>query len=112
MTTSEIRRLYGIPETALKIYEEQVREIFSNKITEENEYSDQELEKISMVMTLQRFGFDDQEIGAFFGLAKKGQRTKQARLQMLQRRRNHILEEIHQKEKILDELDYIRYELK
>ena len=31
---------------------------------------------------------------------------------MLKKQRRHILDEIHQKEKILGELDYLRYELK
>lgn len=111
MTASELKKQYGIPETALKIYEEQVRKKSTDKTAEELDYSDAELEEISKMMTLQRLGFSEKEIGNFFCLEKKGQITKDARLKMLWKQRNHILDEIHQKEKILGELDYIRYGL-
>lgn len=111
MTASEIKKQYDIPETVLRICEEQVRKIHTGKRTEELEYSDFELDEISKMITLLQFGFGEKEIGDFFGLEKKGQMTKTTRLKMLKKQRNRILDEIHQKEKILGELDYLVYGL-
>lgn len=111
MTASEIKKTYGISEDVLNTYEIQVKEKISDIKTGEDGYSDQELEKISMVITLQEIGFHEQEIGEFFRLAEKGTITKDARRRMLLKQRNRILDEIHRKEKILEELDYIRYGL-
>ena len=62
-------------------------------------YDDRELEMITMVMTLNKFGFGAQEIGDYFCLAQRGQETKTERIRMLTRQRRCILDEIHQKEK-------------
>lgn len=111
MTASEMKKQYGIPETVLRIYEEQVRKKSTDKTAEVLEYNDTELDEISKMMTLQRLGFGEKEIGDFFCLEKKGQITKETRMKMLRKQRNRILDEIHQKEKILGELDYIWYAL-
>ena len=54
----------------------------------------------------------DEEIGTFFSLEKEGEITRERRLRMLGKRRSRLLDEIHQKEKLLGELDYLQYELK
>ena len=110
MTAVEIEKR-GIPKTVLTIYEEQVREKIYYEESGEKEYDDRELEKITMVMTLKKFGFGNQEIADYFCLEEKGQETKTERIRMLARHRQCILDEIHQKEKILGELDYLRHEL-
>lgn len=110
MTAAEMEER-GISQNVLTIYEEQVRECVCHKEPGENEYDDRELEMITMVMTLNKFGFGAQEIGDYFCLAQRGQETKKERIRMLTRQRRCILDEIHQKEKILGELDYLRHEL-
>ena len=49
-----------------------VRERFCRKKSGEKEYDDQKLEKITMVMTLKKFGFGNQEIADYFCLEEKG----------------------------------------
>lgn len=112
MTAEEIRKRYNVSAAALKIYEDQVRMVSEENQTKEKDYDDQDLERIDMIMTLGKMGFPDEEIGIFVRMEKEGEITKGQRLGMLKKQRRHILDEIHQKEKILGELDYLRYELK
>ena len=49
-----------------------MRERFCRKKSGEKEYDDQKLEKITMVMTLKKFGFGNQEIADYFCLEEKG----------------------------------------
>ncbi|MCI9635594.1 MAG: hypothetical protein HFG77_04230 [Hungatella sp.] len=51
---------------------QRVRERFCRKKSGEKEYDDQKLEKITMVMTLKKFGFGNQEIADYFCLEEKG----------------------------------------
>lgn len=111
MTAEEIRKQYQISKAALDVYNNQVKMLFEGGIVEEENYEDQDIERIGMVMTFHRMGFEDPEIGMFFRLEQEGETTKEQRLLMLKRHRLHILDEIHQKEKILEELDYLLHEL-
>ena len=96
----------------LDVYESQVRKVFEESQTGKRSYDDQDLERIGRIMTLQEIGFMDEEIGTFFSLEKEGEITRERRLRMLGKRRSRLLDEIHQKEKLLGELDYLQYELK
>ena len=112
MTAEELRKRYNIPGAVLDVYESQVRKVFEESQTGKRSYDDQDLERIGRVMTLQEIGFMDEEIGTFFSLEKEGEITRERRLRMLGKRRSRLLDEIHQKEKLLGELDYLQYELK
>ena len=111
MTGEEIRKRYQIPKAALAVYDNQVRTLFYGGRTEDREYDDRDVERIGMVMAYQRMDFEDQEIGAFFRMEQEGEATREQRLHILKKHRLRILDEIHKKEKILDELDFLRYEL-
>ena len=100
MTAEELRKRYNIPGAVLDVYESQVRKVFEESQTG------------NRTMTLQEIGFMDEEIGTFFSLEKEGEITRERRLRMLGKRRSRLLDEIHQKEKLLGELDYLQYELK
>lgn len=111
MTGEEIRKRYQIPKAALTVYDKQVRTLFYGDGTGEGEYDDRDVERIGMVMTYQRMGFEDQEVGAFFRMEQEGEATREQRLHILKKHRLRILDEIHKKERILGELDFLRYEL-
>ena len=61
--------------------------------------------------TLKDIGFVPAEIEAYMRLAQEGDRTGAQRLVMLGEKRRGMLDEIHFREKLLDRLDYLRYEI-
>lgn len=111
MTEEEIRKRYQIPKAALAVYDNQVRTLFNGGGMGDREYDDRDVERIGMVMTYRRMGFEDGEIGTFFRLEQEGEATREQRLHMLRKHRLRILDEIHKREKILGELDFLRHEL-
>lgn len=71
--------------------------------------SDRDLEQLNLLILLHASGFDTEEIQEY--LAGQTAEAPARRLRLLARKRNETLEEIHQKELQLDNLDYLRYEL-
>lgn len=76
------------------------------------QYDDQDLENLSMMMTLHDIGFAGEEVETYMGLVLQGTDSKEERLQLLEQKRHRLLDEIHFQEQKLDRLDYLRYEIK
>ena len=74
-------------------------------------YDDQDLERLSMIMTLHDIGFEKEEIETYMMLVIQGADTSDKRLRMLQKKRDSILDSIHFQEKKIIHLDYLRYEI-
>ena len=64
-----------------------------------------------MIMTLHDVGFTGSEIETYMRLLLEGDDTKKQRIQMLTRKRDHALDEIHFKEAQLARLDYLRHSI-
>ena len=63
--------------------------------------------------TLESFAEADvEEVERYMRLLLSGADTTRERLHMLERRRNAALDEIHLKEKQLQRLDYLRYQMR
>lgn len=62
-------------------------------------------------MTLHDIGFTNDEVEKYMKLCSSGESTEGERLEMLTKKRNGTLEEIHFKQKQLDRLDYLRFEM-
>ncbi|WP_253289352.1 hypothetical protein [Clostridium sp. MSJ-8] len=63
-------------------------------------------------MTLYNIGFCSDEIEQYMRLHLQGIDTASERIKILQEKRNEILEEIHNIEKKIEDLDYLRYMIK
>lgn len=74
-------------------------------------YDETDLEGLSTIMTLHDVGFTNDEVKKYMGLLLKGKSTEEEWLKMLSEKRNGTLDEIHFKEKQLDRLDYLRFEV-
>ena len=74
-------------------------------------YDDSDIERLSLIMTLHDIGFTNEEIEKYMRLFFKGTSTEQERIEMLNNKRDGTLNEIHFKEKQLDRLDYLRFEI-
>ena len=107
MTTDEASTRYNIPEKILREYERWgFRENAGAR-----DYDAYDIEKLSMIITLCEIGFAPAEVEQYMRLLLADRSTENERLQMLNQKRNMTLDEIHFKEKQLDRLDYLRYEI-
>lgn len=109
MTMDEAGKQYEIPDNVLEEYEclceKQKSEIGVWECTE------QDLEYLSLMVTLHQIGFVPGEVKKYMKLVLQGKETAQVRLAMLNRERGKSMEEIHLCEGRVDLLDYLRYEL-
>lgn len=111
MTKHEVCERYNIPVEILKEYEswglcDAVRDVMGDW-----QYDDRDLERLSTIMSLHDIGFSIEEVETYIRLLLQGESTEEKRLRLLNKKRSTALEEIHFKEKQLDRLDYLRYEM-
>ena len=76
------------------------------------QYDEEDIQRLSMIMTLHDIGFEKEEVETYMKLFLAGDSTQEERLRMLNKKRNGTLDEIHFKERQLDRLDYLRYEIR
>lgn len=112
MTIDEASKCYNIPKDILKEYESwglcnEVKKVMGNW-----KYDDQDIERLGLIMTLHDIGFSNKEIEIYMKMEMDVNRTSEERMTMLNKMRNHKLDEIHFQEKQLERLDYLRYKIK
>lgn len=112
MTINEASERYNIPIKILQEYESWGLCGEVKKIMGSWRYDDSDIERLSTIMTLHDIGFTNEEIEKYMRLLLKGKATEQERMKMLNNKRDSTLDEIHFKEKQLDRLDYLRFEMK
>lgn len=111
MTIKEVSEKYNIPIEVLKEYEMWNLCKKSKKSDGEWEYNDDDLEIISIIMTLWNIGFNNDEIKKYMELQLAGDDTESVRLRLLKQKRNVLLDEIHSNEKCIEDIDYLRFKL-
>lgn len=111
MTGKEASERYDIPMKVLKEYESFGLSGTAEKVVGARRYDDQDLERLSMIMTLYGIGFDSSEVETYMRLVLEGEGTQQQRIAMLNKKRGKTLDEIHFKEKQISSMDYLRYEM-
>ncbi len=111
MTITEASEHYNIPIKILQEYESWGLCGEVKKVMGSWQYDDQDLERLSLIMTLHDIGFENKEVEAYMRLMMQGEETKEERMKMLNRHRSHALDEIHFREKQLERMDYLRYEI-
>lgn len=112
MTANEAMEHYGIPDEILKLYQSWGMCSEVKKVMGVWRCDQEDLERLSMIMTLHDIGFENQEIEAYMKLMLKGENTRAERFRMLNQKRSCTLDEIHFKEKQLVRLDYLRHEMR
>lgn len=111
MTINEASERYQIPLKVLKEYEEWGLCGAVKKVMGAWQYDDQDIERLSMIMTLHDIGFSSGEVETYMRLTLEGEHTEPERIAMLNRKRGETLDEIHFKEKQIAHMDYLRYEM-
>ena len=111
MTITEASERYNIPIRILQEYESWGLCGEVKKVMGSWQYDDQDLERLSLIMTLHDIGFANQDIECYMRLAMQGDGTAEARMKMLNKHRSQALDEIHFREKQLARMDYLRHEI-
>ena len=111
MTINEASERYNIPMKILKEYESWGLCSEVKKVMGSWHYDKTDIERLSLIMTLHDVGFTNEEVEHYMRLALSENETLEERMSMLRKKRNGTLDEIHFKQKQLDRLDYLRYEI-
>lgn len=111
MTIREASEKYNIPLSVLQAYESWGLCGEVKKVMGAWQYDDSDIERLSTIMTLHDVGFTNDEIETYMQLLAQGKPSEKERLKMLTDKRYGTLDEIHFKEKQLDRLDYLRFEI-
>lgn len=111
MTIEEASERYNIPIKILQEYERWGLCGEVKKVMGAWKYDQTDIERLSLIMTLHDVGFTNEEVEQYMRLEMSGSETAGERLEMLRRKRNGTLDEIHFKQEQLDRLDYLRFEI-
>ncbi len=111
MTINEASERYHIPVEVLKEYESWGLCDEVKKVMGVWQYDDQDIQRLSMIMTLHDVGFDNSEVESYMRLLLEGDSTEKERLDMLNKKRGATLDELHFKQKQLDRVDYLWYKI-
>ena len=111
MTIKEASERYNIPIKILQEYESWGLCGEVKKVMGSWHYDESDIERLSTIMTLHDIGFTNEEVQQYMLLLLKGKSTEKERLKMLREKRNGTLDEIHIKQRQLDRLDYLRFEI-
>ena len=112
MTIYEASGYYSIPMEILREYESWGLCGAVKKVMGAWQYDDTDLERLSLIMTLHDVGFESPEIEAYMKLLLEKSDAKAQCLNILERKRQSILADIHFREKQLSHLDYLRYSIR
>ena len=110
MKRQEVSERYQIPLDILREYESWAPGEATRQGRAGWQYDDTDLERLGTLLTLYEIGFSAQEARTYMCLPEES-RTAARRLQMLKQKRAETLEEIYRKERQLQKLDYLRYEI-
>ena len=105
MKRQDMSDIYGISPSTLDYYES------LNKV-KKDEYNEEDIEKISLILSLQKLNFVQEDIDDFMHLNQLDEQTLFKRINILKRKRRQLLDDIHHKQKTLDDLDCLLYQLK
>ena len=83
MTIQEVSQRYQIPEKILKEYENWGFGDTVEPMPEAREYDDQDIEYLSLIMTLYEIGFQSSEVEEYMRLLLMGTETEQRHIEML-----------------------------
>lgn len=75
------------------------------------QYDEEDLERLSLIMTLHDIGFTTEEVETYMRLTLEQADNERERLRMLNRKRDSALDELHFRECQLQRLDYLRHEI-
>ena len=112
MTITEASEQYNIPLSILREYESWGLCDTVKTVMGAWQYDEEDIERLSMIMTLHDIGFEHDEIASYMRLRLQGDSTLAERTRILKQQRDKTLDEIHFRERRLDRLDYLRHQIR
>lgn len=112
MKIKEMSDKFNISMTTLRYYEKIGLFDDVKRVNGVREYEDNDIRYLSMIITLKNVGLSNDSILKYIELSKQGDISNRERIYILKQQRQKLLDEIHHKQKNLDCLDYIIYDLK
>lgn len=81
-------------------------------INPEDELTDEIIKKLGLVMSMERMGIDLDTIRNYLSLLTEKEKNKIELIRILRKQRHRMMDELHEKQKNVDQVDYMLYELK
>lgn len=106
MKISEVSEKYNIPVDTLRYYEKFGLIDNVSKISGVRNYSEEDCSRIEFIICMKHAGLSLEDIKTFINLNKEGDKTIPARLEILENQKKILADEIKNKEKTLDYLNY------
>lgn len=112
MTVEEVSRKYHISVEKIRYYEE--NGLLKHNVLSDGkiEYTEEQIYCVGMIYSLLKIGMDIEKIKAYMKLFYENKSDKSGQIQILRKQRVLLLAEIHKKQQVLDELDYMISRLK
>ena len=111
MTIHEASERYTIPMEVLRAYESWGLCGAVKKVLGDWQYDDEDLERLSLILTLHDIGFTAEETETYMRLLLESPERGDERLRMLNAKRSAALDDIHFRERQLMRLDDLRHEI-
>ena len=111
MTQQEASEHYNIPVSVLQEYESWGLCGVVKKVMGVWQYDDEDLERLSTIMTLHDIGFTTDEVETYMRLLLEQPDSEEKRLHMIEKKRSATLDEIHFRERQLERMDYLRHKI-
>lgn len=111
MTQQEASEHYNIPVSILQDYESWGLCGAVKKVMGAWQYDDEDLERLSTIMTLHDIDFTADEVETYMRLLLEQPDSDRQRLRMMEEKRKATLDEIPFRERQLQRLDYLRHEI-
>lgn len=112
MRIKEVSNKFNISINTLRYYEKIGLFDDVKRVNGVREYEDKDIRYLSMIINLKNTGLSNESILRYIELAKQDGISNIERIHILKQQRQKLLDEIHDKQKNLDCLDYLIYELK
>ena len=111
MKIKEVSEKYNVSMTALRYYEKAGLFDEVKRINGIREYEDKDIKRLSLILSLKKAGVHIENILKYIQL-EENEASSSQKLRILKQERNNILDEIHLRQKNLDTLDCLIYQLK
>ena len=111
MTKEQVSERFGVPLDKLQFYEAQGLFDCHRQPDGKIEYKDERMDYIGIINVLVEAGAEMDTLRRFMQKLMQSTITKEEKLRYLRRQRKRLLEDIHSKQKSLDQLDYLIFDI-
>lgn len=107
MTLDEVSRQFHISMEKLKFCEKNGLLKCKQFVDNIPDYTEDEMHKVALIQSLLKAGFETNALKNFFTLCNEDEEDRKEKIRLLRKHRFQLLDEIHEKQQSLDEIDYM-----